>query len=143
VEEIAFRALKRGNCEKHAYELANEVIGKNWKERFAKALAGDLDHADEAARDMAVANAVRLTLLDEAVVKDAEATAGGTDAVLSPGEASKHHRPVTRLVRRLKSGSGRLMKPSQGRARCALRTERAKMLELNSPPESNFVAKPS
>jgi len=71
-EEIAFRALKRGNCEKHAYELANEVIGKNWKERFAKALAGDLDHADEAARDMAVANAVRLTLLDEAVVKDAE-----------------------------------------------------------------------
>jgi Protein of unknown function (DUF3622) len=71
-EEIAFRALKRGDCEKHAYELANEIIGKKWKERFVKALAGDLDHADEAARDMAVANAVRLTLLGEAVVKDAE-----------------------------------------------------------------------
>jgi Protein of unknown function (DUF3622) len=68
-EEIAFRALKRGDCENHAYELANKVIGKKWKDRFAKALAGELDHADQAVRDMAVANAVRLQLLGEAVVK--------------------------------------------------------------------------
>lgn len=59
-QEIAFRALKRGETEAAALDLANRVIGKNWTQRLAKALRGDLDHAHEATTDMAVANAVRL-----------------------------------------------------------------------------------
>jgi hypothetical protein len=58
--EVAFRALKRGTCENHAIALANETVGKNWTQRFAKALASDLDHVEDAVTAMAVANATRV-----------------------------------------------------------------------------------
>jgi len=59
-QEIAFRALKRGEQEHAAYALADKVAGKNWTQRLAKAASGDLDYANEAVRDMAITNARRL-----------------------------------------------------------------------------------
>lgn len=56
-QEVAFRALKRGETESAAIELANNVVGKNWSQRLAKATSGDLDHVGSAVADMAFANA--------------------------------------------------------------------------------------
>lgn len=61
-QEIALRALKRGETEADAIDLANQTVGKNWSQRLAKALNGDLDHVSEAVTDMARANALRLFL---------------------------------------------------------------------------------
>lgn len=61
--EVAFRALKRGETEDAAVFLADTVVGKNWTQRLAKAMKGDLDHVHEAIADMALANAVRLSRL--------------------------------------------------------------------------------
>ena len=44
----------------HAIALANETVGKNGTHRFAKALAGNLDHVEDAVTAMAIANAIRI-----------------------------------------------------------------------------------
>jgi hypothetical protein len=58
--EVGFRALKRGEDEDTAIELANRMVGKNATHRLEKALSGDLDAVHEATTDMALSNAVRL-----------------------------------------------------------------------------------
>ena len=77
-QEAAFRALKRGTCENHAIALANETVGKNWTHRFAKALAGNLDHVKDAVTAMAVANAIRIR--DAGTAEITRRGQGDTDA---------------------------------------------------------------
>jgi Protein of unknown function (DUF3622) len=56
-QEVAFRALKRGLSGHEATAVANKVVGKNWRQRLAKAMSGDLDHVTDATADRAMANA--------------------------------------------------------------------------------------
>ncbi|NBQ58556.1 MAG: DUF3622 domain-containing protein [Opitutaceae bacterium] len=58
-QEIVFRAIKQGEGEKRAFAWANESVGRNWTERWGKALSGDLDRLTGFTRDLAIANAKR------------------------------------------------------------------------------------
>src|SRR5215472_9857743 len=42
-QEVGFRAWKNGMEESAAVSLANQEVGRNWTERLAKSLSGDLD----------------------------------------------------------------------------------------------------
>ena len=42
-QEVGFRAWKSGMEENAAVSLANQDVGRNWTERLAKSLSGDLD----------------------------------------------------------------------------------------------------
>ena len=64
--EVSFRALKRGDTEGAAIELANRVVGRNWTQRLTKAMSGDLDHVHDAVTDIAIANASRLAQIANA-----------------------------------------------------------------------------
>jgi|GEM_PF-4511362 len=59
-QEIAFRAIKQGEPETRAIEWANEAVGRNEAQRWAKALGGDLDRLAGFTSDLAIANARRL-----------------------------------------------------------------------------------
>jgi hypothetical protein len=52
--------LKNGGTQQVALSLANEEVGKNWTQRFAKALAGKLDHTTEGVKQIAIDNAKRI-----------------------------------------------------------------------------------
>jgi len=59
-EEIAFRVMRNGGTQQVALSLANEEVGKNWTQRFEKALAGKLDHITQGAKQIAFDNAKRI-----------------------------------------------------------------------------------
>ena len=56
-QEVGFRALKNGMEENAAVSLANQEVGRNWSERLAKSLSGDLDRISAAVTEAAVKNA--------------------------------------------------------------------------------------
>jgi hypothetical protein len=59
-EEIAFRVMKNGGAQQVALSLANEEVGKNWTQRFEKALAGKLDQTAEGVKQIAIDSAKRI-----------------------------------------------------------------------------------
>jgi hypothetical protein len=59
-EDIAFRALKAGVPVDDAAQEANDCVGRNWTERFDRALAGILDEIRGLTHKQAVANAQQL-----------------------------------------------------------------------------------
>ena len=56
-QEVSFRAWKSGVEERAAVSLANQEVGRNWTERLAKSLSGDLDRVSAAVHEAAVRNA--------------------------------------------------------------------------------------
>lgn len=56
-QEVAWRALKRGEKEHRAYQIADSTVGANWRERREKALSGMLDEVVDFVDTEAVANA--------------------------------------------------------------------------------------
>ena len=75
-QEIAFRALKQGEPENRAFAWANEAVGRNGTQRWAKAVSGDLDRLAGLARELAMANARRLAAVGSVFV-EVEAKQGG------------------------------------------------------------------
>ena len=57
-QEVGFRAWKSGMEESAAVSLANQDVGRNWAERLAKSLSGDLDRISAAVHEAAVKNAI-------------------------------------------------------------------------------------
>lgn len=59
-QEVALRALKRGDDQKRACEIANTAVGETWTERRDKARSGALDEVVYFINTEAVANAQRI-----------------------------------------------------------------------------------
>ena len=57
-QEVSFRASKNGREESAAVYLANHDVGRNWTERLAKSLSGDLDRISAAVHEAAAKNAI-------------------------------------------------------------------------------------
>ena len=75
-QEIAFRALKQGEPENRAFAWADEAVGCNRTQWWAKAVSGDLDRVAGLARELAMANARRLAAVGNVFV-EVEAKQGG------------------------------------------------------------------